>query len=208
MQLTPSFVLILGILFQITLDAYAIPLTREQMGVVKLPLKRTPMRSDLHPQMVRPLSCLSKVYCDKMEQLFQMHNARAQRRLARMTGRAMKEVDQLTVRGTARIGLPGAKLGSNNDLNVPSTCAFLSFVPTVLSLRTVCPVERLLPLTLPLTRLLMASAPQMLKLWRTTPLLPPIRPRLQTQSGLTTRPMMWAILRPSRWAPLLVTSNS
>jgi hypothetical protein len=58
MQLTPSFVLILGILFRITLNAYAIPLTREQIGVVKLPLKRAPMRRDLHPQMVRLLiSC-------------------------------------------------------------------------------------------------------------------------------------------------------
>ncbi|KAH9986946.1 aspartic peptidase domain-containing protein [Russula vinacea] len=96
MRLTPSFVLILGILFRITLNAYAIPLTREQMGV-------TPMRRDLHPQM-----------------LLQIHNARAQRRLARMTGRAVEEVDRLAVRGTARIGLPGAKLGSNNNLNTPS----------------------------------------------------------------------------------------
>ena len=53
MQLTPSFVLILGILFQITLNTYAIPLTREQTGVVTLPLKRAPMRQGLHPQKVR-----------------------------------------------------------------------------------------------------------------------------------------------------------
>jgi hypothetical protein len=52
MRLTPSFILILGILFQITLDAYAIPLAREQRGVVTLPLKRIPMRRDLHPHMV------------------------------------------------------------------------------------------------------------------------------------------------------------
>jgi hypothetical protein len=59
MQLTP-FVLILGILFRITLNAYAIPLTREQMGVVKLPLKKTPIRRDLHPRIVRLLiSCSS-----------------------------------------------------------------------------------------------------------------------------------------------------
>jgi hypothetical protein len=65
-----------------------------------------------------------------------MHNARAQKRLARMTGRAVEEVDRLTVRGTARIGLPGAKLRSNNDPNVSSTCAFLPCVFIVWSLRT------------------------------------------------------------------------
>jgi hypothetical protein len=53
-----------------------------------------------------------------------------------MTGRAVEEVDRLAVRGTARVGLPGATLGSNIDLNVPSTCVFLLFVLTVLSLRT------------------------------------------------------------------------
>ncbi|KAH9989029.1 aspartic peptidase domain-containing protein [Russula vinacea] len=74
------------------------------MGVVKLPLKQTPIRRDLHPQM-----------------LFQIHNAHAQRRLARMTGRTVEEVDRIAVRGTARIGLPGVKFGSNDDLNVPST---------------------------------------------------------------------------------------
>ena len=134
MQLTPSF-LLLGILFPIILNANAIPFTREQTGVVKLPLKRAPMRRDLHPMMVRPLiSCLSNTYCDTIEQLFQMHNARAQRRLARMTGRAVtfdNEVDRLSVReahvaarGVPRIGHPGAHLGSNNDLNALSTCAF------------------------------------------------------------------------------------
>ena len=142
MQLTPSFVLILGILFRITLNAYAIPLSREQMGVVRLPLKQTPMRRDLHPQMVRLLiSCSSKAYCNTIEQLLQIHNARAQRRLARMTGRAVEEVDRLAVRGTARIGLPGAKLGSNNNLNTPSACALLPSVLTVLSLRT-CASEK------------------------------------------------------------------
>lgn len=106
MMPTPSFILILGILFRITLDAYAIPLTREQKGVVTLPLKRTPMRRDLHPRM-----------------LFQMHNARAQRRLARMTGRAVSsvnEVDRLTARDTSRIGYAGGKM-NNNGLNVSST---------------------------------------------------------------------------------------
>ena len=58
MQLTPSFVLILGILLQATLNTYAIPLTSEQKGVVTLPLKRAPMRHGLHPQKVRLLiSC-------------------------------------------------------------------------------------------------------------------------------------------------------
>jgi len=52
MLLTPSFILLLGSLFSITLDAYALPLTREQTGVVTLPLKRAPMRRDLDPQMV------------------------------------------------------------------------------------------------------------------------------------------------------------
>ncbi|KAF8501376.1 acid protease [Russula emetica] len=106
MQLTPSFILILGVVFRITLDAYAIPLTREQKGVVTLPLKRTPMRRDIHPLM-----------------LFQMRNARAQRRLARMTGRAIpsaNEIDRLTARHTTRIGYAGSKL-NNNGLNVPST---------------------------------------------------------------------------------------
>ena len=55
MQLTPSFVLILGILFRITLNTHAIPLTREQTGVVTLPLKRAPMRQGVHPHKVRLL---------------------------------------------------------------------------------------------------------------------------------------------------------
>jgi hypothetical protein len=60
MQLTPSFILILGVLFRISLDAYAIPLAPEQRGVVTLPLKRAPMRRDLHPHMVCPLVSCSK----------------------------------------------------------------------------------------------------------------------------------------------------
>ena len=52
MQLTPSFILLLGSLLAVTLDTYAIPLTRQQTGVVTLPIKRTPMRRDLHPHMV------------------------------------------------------------------------------------------------------------------------------------------------------------
>jgi hypothetical protein len=52
MYLTHSFVLLLGSLFALTLDTYAIPLTRQQTGVVTLPLKRTPLRRDVHPQMV------------------------------------------------------------------------------------------------------------------------------------------------------------
>jgi hypothetical protein len=67
-QLTPSFIFILGTLFRITLDAYAIPLAPEQRGVVTLPLKRTPMRSDLHPHVVRPLvSCSSNAYSDTID---------------------------------------------------------------------------------------------------------------------------------------------
>jgi hypothetical protein len=54
MQLTP-FLLILGVLFRVTLDAYAIPLAPEQRGVVTLPLQRTPMRRDVHPHLVCPL---------------------------------------------------------------------------------------------------------------------------------------------------------
>ena len=58
MQFTPSFILILGILFRVTLDAYAIPLTPRQKGILTLPLERTPMRRDLHPLMVCTLvSC-------------------------------------------------------------------------------------------------------------------------------------------------------
>jgi hypothetical protein len=138
MQLTPSFILILGILFGITLDAYAIPLTREQRGVVMLPLKRTPMRRDLHPHVVCPLgSFSSKAYSDPIDQLLQMHNARAQRRLARMTGRAVSsvnEVNRLTARNTdaSRIGYAGGKL-NNNGPKVSSTCEFLTFVLTSLS---------------------------------------------------------------------------
>lgn len=52
MQLTPSFILLLGSLFAIAVDTYAIPLTRQQTGIVTLPLKRAPTRHDLHPQMV------------------------------------------------------------------------------------------------------------------------------------------------------------
>lgn len=137
-QLTPSFILILGIFFRITLDAYAIPLTREQRGVVTLPLKRTPMRRDVHPLMVCPLvSCSSKAYSDTIDQLIQMRNARAQRRLARMTGRTVSSVHEdgrLTARNIdlRRIGYAGGKL-NNNSLNVSSTCEFLTFVFTSLS---------------------------------------------------------------------------
>ena len=67
-QLTPSFILILGILSRVTLDAYAIPLAPQQRGVVTLPLKRTPMRRDLHPHVVCPLvSCSSKAYNDTID---------------------------------------------------------------------------------------------------------------------------------------------
>lgn len=52
MYLTHSFVLLLGSLFAMTLHTCAIPLTQQQTGVVTLPLKRTPLRRDLHPQMV------------------------------------------------------------------------------------------------------------------------------------------------------------
>ncbi len=52
MQLTPSFILLLGSLLAVTINTYAIPLTRQQTGVVTLPIKRTPMRSDLHPHVV------------------------------------------------------------------------------------------------------------------------------------------------------------
>ncbi len=138
MHLTP-FILILGILSQIILSPYAIPLTREQTGVVTLPLKRTPVRRDLHPLMVRPLgSCPSNAYCDTIKQLIQMHKVRAQRRLARMRGRAVssvEEVNQLTARGT-RIGYAGGKQLNNNDLNVSSTCEFLTFVLISLSSRS------------------------------------------------------------------------
>jgi hypothetical protein len=139
MQLTPSFLLILGILFRITLDAYAIPLAPEQRGVLTLPLKRTSMRRDLHPHMVCPLvSCSSEAYCDTTDQLFQMHNARAQRRLSRMTGRAessANEVNRLTARTPSRIGYSGNGRLKNNGLNLPSTCEFFTFVFTSLSSR-------------------------------------------------------------------------
>ena len=140
MQLTPSFILILGILFGITLDAYAIPLKREQRGVVTLPLKRTPMRRDLHPHVVCPLgSCSSKAYSDTIDQLLQMHNARAQRRLARMTGRAessVSDVNRLAARNTdpSRIGYAGGKL-NNKGPKGSSTCEFLTFHFTSLSLQ-------------------------------------------------------------------------
>ena len=52
MQPASSFILLLGSLFVIVLDAYAIPLTHGKKGVVTLSLKRTPMRRDLHPHIV------------------------------------------------------------------------------------------------------------------------------------------------------------
>jgi hypothetical protein len=47
-----------------------------------------------------------------------MHNARAQRRLARMTGRAESsvKVDQLTARSPSRIGHPAAGKHNNNKI--------------------------------------------------------------------------------------------
>jgi hypothetical protein len=52
MQLTP-FILIPATLLWITFEAYAIPLTREQTGLVKLSLQQIAIRRDLHPQIVR-----------------------------------------------------------------------------------------------------------------------------------------------------------
>ncbi|KAI9513006.1 acid protease [Russula earlei] len=115
MQITPFILLLGSLLLPITLDAYAIPLTREQTGVVTLPLKRAPMRRDLHPQM-----------------LFRMHNVRSHQRLARMTGREVPSAEVLldrlavreasiTRRGSARVGYPGGKLANNNLPNVVTT---------------------------------------------------------------------------------------
>jgi hypothetical protein len=55
MQLTP-FILLPAILFWITFEAYAIPLTREQTGLIKLSLQKIAIRRDLHPQIVRIVS--------------------------------------------------------------------------------------------------------------------------------------------------------
>ena len=54
MHLTPLILLLLQTtLFWINFEAYAIPLTREQTGLTKLPLqRRTSVQRDLHPQMV------------------------------------------------------------------------------------------------------------------------------------------------------------
>jgi hypothetical protein len=52
MQLTPSFIILLGSLLAVTTDTYAIPLTPRQRGIVTLPIKRTPLRNDLHPRVV------------------------------------------------------------------------------------------------------------------------------------------------------------
>jgi hypothetical protein len=47
------FLLLQTTLFWITFEAYATPLTREQSGLIKLPLRRrNPIRRELHPQMV------------------------------------------------------------------------------------------------------------------------------------------------------------
>ena len=84
-----------------------------------------------------------------------MHHARAQRRLARMARRgevSANKVDRLEAhvadRGTAQYGHAFAKHGGNHGLNLPSTCVFLPFL-TSLSLRTMCPVERVLRITPP-----------------------------------------------------------
>ncbi|KAH9966260.1 aspartic peptidase domain-containing protein [Lactifluus volemus] len=64
------FLLLQTTLFWISFEAYATPLTREQSGLIKLPLRRrNPIRRELHPQM-----------------LLQRHINRSHRRLARMTG--------------------------------------------------------------------------------------------------------------------------
>jgi hypothetical protein len=93
-----------------------------------------------------------------------MHHARAQRRLARMARRGeafANKVDRLeahvAARGTTQSGHTFAKHGGNNGLNLPSTCVFLLFL-TSLSLRTMCPVERVLRKTPP-ARLVEALAP-------------------------------------------------
>ncbi|KAI0292107.1 acid protease [Russula brevipes] len=115
MQLTSSFILLLGSLLAIAQDASAIPLGREQTGVVTLPLERASMRRDLPART-----------------LHQMHNVRSHRRLARMTGREVPSAevlfDQLNVRdahivgrGPTRVSYPGVKLGNKNPDATPTT---------------------------------------------------------------------------------------
>ncbi|KAI0261484.1 aspartic peptidase A1 [Gloeopeniophorella convolvens] len=106
MQLVSPFIALLGSLLALSvLQANAIPLAPEQIGIVTLPLKRIAMRQDLHPQVN-----------------LQRHINRSHRRLARMTGREEPSsellLERLTKRkahidgsGSARIGYAGAKLG-------------------------------------------------------------------------------------------------
>ncbi|KAI0249141.1 acid protease [Lactifluus subvellereus] len=115
MLFTPSFTLLLGSLLAIILEAHATPLTREQTGVVTLPLKRAPMRRDLHPQM-----------------LLQSLINRSHRRLAHMTGREEPSAEELlerlalreahiAARDGARVGYAGAQLAGHPDSSADST---------------------------------------------------------------------------------------
>ena len=57
MKFSSPFILLLGSIFSLSLEANAIPLNPRQKGIVTLSLKRIPTRQDLHPQLVSML-CL------------------------------------------------------------------------------------------------------------------------------------------------------
>ncbi|KAI9454536.1 acid protease [Lactarius psammicola] len=109
MKSTSPFILLLGSLLSLSLDANAIPLNPGQRGIITLPLKRVSTRQDLHPQL-----------------LLQQHINRAHRRLARMTGRegpSDKELLQrlvsreahLLASSSPRVGHPAAILGNQGS---------------------------------------------------------------------------------------------
>src|SRR5258708_1172165 len=62
MKLNSPFILLLGTVIPLSLEANAVPSNNGQRGVVTLPLKRVPHREGLHPQLVRIVSYASGYY--------------------------------------------------------------------------------------------------------------------------------------------------
>ncbi|KAI9434216.1 acid protease [Lactarius indigo] len=124
MKSTSPFVLLLGSLLSLSLlEVNAIPLSSGQTGITTLPLKRIPLRQDIHPQL-----------------LLQQHINRSHRRLARMTGREGPSTEELlgrlvsreahlTGRSSPRVGHAGAVLGKQGKPKASRDSANTGFDP-------------------------------------------------------------------------------
>jgi len=85
MKFFSPFILLLGSMVSLSIQANAIPLNPRQKGIITLPLKRLQTQQGLHPQLV-----------------LQQHINRSHRRLARMTGREGPSDEELLERLVSR----------------------------------------------------------------------------------------------------------